>query len=163
MTPEDALFSIAEISIGLAGFSGLVAAFVQHEGQSWRLDQKTRIVLLIVLSFGVIVSALTPYALSGISTSPALIWGVPLVAFSVLCIGLLVFWTVLSRRHGFTLLFPLTSIPILLVATTLQVVALLSGLGLIFPYSSTVLVLGFLSVLVFGANMFLALLYSIWE
>ncbi|MGE0621392.1 MAG: hypothetical protein AB7I04_07970 [Pseudomonadales bacterium] len=163
MTPQDALFAIAEISIGLAGFSGLVAAFVQHEGQTWRADQKTRIVMLIVLSFGVIVCALTPYALSGVSASPALIWGVPLVVFSTLCIGLLIYWIVVSRRHSFQLLFPVISIPVLTVATVLQVVAFLSGVGLLFPYSSTILVLGFLSVLVFGANMFLALLYSIWK
>jgi len=163
MTPEDSLFSIAEIGIGLAGFSGLVAAFVQHPGQSWRKDQKTRIVLLIALSFGMIVSALAPYALSGISTSPALVWGAPMLAFSILCLGLLVYWTVLSRKHGFTLLFPLLSIPILSGATALQVLSFASGLGWIFPYSPTIFVFGLLSVLVFGANVFLALLHSIWE
>lgn len=163
MAPEDSLFSIAEISIGLAGFSGLVAAFVQQSEHAWRVDQKARIVLLIVLSFGVIVTALAPYALSGISDSPALVWGLPLVAFSTLCVGLLFYWMKLSRRHDIKLLFPLTSIPILGVAVTIQVVAFFSGLGLVFPYSPTVLVLGFLSVLIFGANMFLALLHSIWE
>jgi len=162
MTPQDALFSIAEISIGLAGFSGLVAAFVQQSGHSWRADQKTRIVLLIVLSFGVIVGALTPYALSGISEAPELIWGVPMVAFSVLCIGLLVYWVVVARKQRFALVFPFVSIPILIGATSLQVLAFLSGLGFVVPYSSTVFVFGLLSVLVFGANMFLALLYSIW-
>jgi hypothetical protein len=161
--PEDALFSIAEISIGLAGFSGLVAAFVQQSAHSWRADQKTRIVLLIVLSFGVIVAALLPYGLSGVSDSPRLVWGVPLLAFSTLCIGLLIYWIRVSRRHSFKLLFPLVSIPVLGIATSLQVLAFLSGLGWIMPYSPTLLVLGFLAVLVFGANMFLALLYSIWE
>ena len=163
MTPEDALFSIAEISIGLAGFSGLVAAFVQHEGQSWREDQKARIVLLIVLSFGMMVCSLAPYALAGVSASPALVWGVPMLAFSSLCIGLLAFWVVVSRRCGFKLFFPLVSIPIIAGAAALQVLAFLSGLGWIYPYSPTVFVLGFLSILVFGANVFLALLYSIWE
>lgn len=162
MTPQDSLFSIAEISIGLAGFSGLVAAFVQHAGEPWRADQKTRIVLLIVLSFGVIVSALTPYALSGISDSPALVWGVPMVAFSILCIGLHGYWIVVARKRSFTLQFPYVSIPILIGATALQALAFLSGLGLVVPYSPTVFVFGLLSVLVFGANMFLALLYSIW-
>jgi len=163
MAPEDSLFSIAEISIGLAGFSGLVAAFVQHEGQTWRADQKARIVLLIVLSFGVIACALAPYALSGISTSPRLVWGAPMIAFSTLCIGLLIHWIRLSRRHGFRLQFPFLSITILTAATAIQVVSFFSGLGWILPYSPAVFVLGFLTVLVFGANMFLALLYSIWE
>ena len=129
MTPQDALFSIAEISIGLAGFSGLVAAFVQHEGQTWRADQKARIVLLIVLSFGVIAAALAPYALSGISTSPRLVWGAPMVAFSTLCISLLIYWIRLSRRHGFRLQFPVLSVTILTAATAIQVVSFFSGLG----------------------------------
>ena len=163
MTPQDSLFSIAEISIGLAGFSGLVAAFVQHSGQSWRADQKTRIVLLIVLSFGTIVAALAPYALSGLSSAPALVWGLPMIGFSVLCMILLGYWVTLARRHQFKLQFPLVSIPILTGATALQVLVLLSGLGCVVPYSPAVFVLGFLSVLVFGANVFLALLDSIWE
>jgi hypothetical protein len=163
MAPEDALFSIAEISIGLAGFSGMVAAFVQHEGQRWRPEQKIRIVLLIALSFGMIVAALLPATLSGLSTSPAVVWGVPMIAFSSLCIWLLFYWIRVSRRHGFKLLFPLFSIPIVSVAATLQVLAFLSGLGWVIPYSPTIFVFGFLAVLVFSANMFLALLYSIWE
>jgi len=163
VAPEDALFSIAEISIGLAGFSGLVAAFVQHPGQTWRPDQKARIVFLILLSFGMIVAALAPYALSGISNSPAVIWGPPMIGFPVLCLILLGYWGVLSRRHGFTLLFPQVSIPVMLGSITLQILALLSGLGLVLPYSPAVFVFALLSVLIFGANMFLALLYSIWE
>lgn len=163
MTPEDSLFSIAEIGIGLAGFSGLVAAFVQHSGQSWRADQKARIVFLIMLSFGMIVTALAPYALSGVSSSPAVVWGIPMIGFGTLCIGLLVRWVMLSRRHGFRLLFPQFSIPIMCGATTLQIMAVLSGFGWIFPYSPALFVFALLAVLVFGANMFLALLYSIWE
>lgn len=162
MTPQESLFAIAEIGIGLAGFSGLVAAFVQHSGQTWRLEQKTRIVLLIILSFGMMVSALTPYALSGLSDEPALVWGTPMVGFSLLCFSLLGYWIAMSRRHGFKLLFPYLSIPIIGIALALQALGFLSGLGWVFPYSPAVFVLGLLSVLVFGANIFLALLYSIW-
>jgi hypothetical protein len=163
MTPQDSLFAIAEIGIGLAGFSGLVAAFVQHSGQTWRLDQKTRIVLLIMLSFGMIVCALIPYALSGVTNSPDLIWGLPMIAFSILCISLLGYWIRVSRKHGFRLLFPFISVPVLTIAAALQVLAFLSGIGVVYPYSPALFVFGLLSVLVFGANIFLALLYSIWE
>jgi len=163
MTPEDSLFAIAEIAIGLAGFSGLVAAFVQHAGQAWQAKQKARIVFLIVISFGTIVAALTPPALSGVSSSPAVIWGVPMIAFSVFCIVLLIRWIMLSRRNGLKLLFPQYSIPIMALAVGLQVAAFLSGIGWMLPYSPTLFVFGFLAILVFGANMFLALLQSIWD
>ena len=163
MTPEDALFSIAEIGIGLAGFSGLVAAFVQQTGQSWRAEQKARIVLLVALSFGMMVAALAPYALSGFSSSPAVVWGLPMIAFSTLCLVLLVHWITVSRRRGFKLQFPLFSISIITAAALLQVLAFVSGLGWIVPYSPAIFVLGFLSVLLFGAAVFLALLRTIWE
>jgi len=163
MTPQDVLPSIAEIAIGLAGFSGLVAAFSQRPGQAWRGDQKARIVFLVILSFGMLTAALLPSAISGISDSPALVWGVPMVGYSVLALGLLGRWVSLSRRHGYELQFPLVSIPIISVAAALQVVVLLSGVGLVFPYSPTLFVFGLLSVLVFGANMFLALLHITWS
>ena len=163
MAPQDTLLSIAEISIGLAGFSGLVAAFVQPVGHKWREDQKARIAILIILSFAMMVCSLAPYALSGIDDSAALVWGVPMVVFSILSLSILGHWVTVRHRRKFTLQFPLISTPIIGVAATLQIATLLSGLGLIIPYSPTVFVLGFLFVLIFGANVFMALLYSIWK
>jgi len=106
---------------------------------------------------------MAPYALAGINQSPALVWGVPMVVFSLLSMVVLTYWMGVSRRRGFKLQFPWISTPIIFVAASLQITAFLSGLGLIMPYSSTIFVFGFLSVLVFGANVFLALLYSIWN
>lgn len=163
MTPEDALMSIAEIAIGLAGFSGLVAAFGQRQGHTWREDQKARIVFLVILSFGMITCALLPFAISGISNSPAWIWGLPMVSYSILALVLLARWVVLSRRHGFKLQFPKVSIPIIGIATVLQVLVMLSGFGIIMPYSAPLFVFGLLSILVFSANMFLALLHITWS
>jgi len=163
MSPEDALLSIAEIAIGLAGFSGLVAAFGQRPGHSWKGHQKTRIVFLVILSFGMIMAAILPFALSGFTDSPAVIWGVPMVAYSGLSLTLLGYWIVLVRRHSYRLQFPLISIPIMIVASLLQVLTGLCGLGLIFPYSPALFVLGLLSVLLFSANMFLALLHITWN
>lgn len=163
MTPEDALPNIAEIAIGLAGFSGLVAAFGQRPGQTWRRDQKTRIVFLVILSFSMIIAALFPFAMSGISDSPALVWGVPMVGYSVIALALLVYWMLISRRYGYQLQFPAVSIPVISGAALLLVAVLLSGFGVIVPYSPALFVFGLLSILVFAANMFLALLHITWR
>ena len=45
----------------------------------------------------------------------------------------------------------------------MQVLTALSGFGLVFPYSPTVFVFGLLSVLLFTANMFLAMLHITWK
>ena len=163
MDTQNVLFAIAEVSIGLAGFSGLVAAFSQRQGQAWRGDQKTRIVFLVVLSFGMIVTSLMPPALSEWSNAPSMIWGIPMTTYSILALGLLAYWVTVSRRQGYKIQFPKASYPILLLATVLQVTVLLSGLGIFLPYSSGLFVLGFLAILIFGANVFLALLNTIWE
>jgi hypothetical protein len=163
MAPEDALASIAEVAIGLAGFSGLVAAFGQRSDQPWRSDQKARIVFLVALSFVVITTSMLPSAISGWSKSASLVWGIPMVTCGALTLTSLLVWGVLSRRHGYKLQFPVTSISILSASGTLQLAVLLSGFGVILPYSPALFVLGLLSVLVFCANMFLALLHMTWR
>jgi len=163
VAPQDALASIAEVAIGLAGFSGLVAAFGQRVGQSWRGDQNARIIYLVALSFVVIATSLLPSAIAGWSDSASLVWGIPMIACGVLTLTALFTWIVLSRRHDYKLQFPKTSISILFVAGTLQLALLLSGFGVILPYSSALFVLGLLSILIFCANMFLALLHRTWR
>jgi len=163
MAPEDALASIAEVAIGLAGFSGLVAAFDQRSGRSWRSDQKARIVFLVALSFGVITTSLLPLAISGWSKSASLVWGIPMITCGLLTLTSLLVWIVLSRRHGYELQFPRTSISILSISASLQLAVLLSGFGIVMPYSPALFVLGLLSILVFCANMFLAMLHITWR
>ena len=163
MNPQDILITIAEISIGLAGFSGLVAAFTHKAERGWRSDQKTRIVFLIALSFGMIVTSLLPFAISDWSTEPSHVWGIPMTLYSSLVLCLLAYWIVVSRKNGYTIQFPYASYPIMVIGAFLQVLVLLSGLGIMMPYSPGLFVLGFLGILVFGANVFLALLNTIWE
>jgi hypothetical protein len=152
MNPQDILITIAEISIGLAGFSGLVAAFTQKQNRGWRSDQKTRIVFLIALSFGMIVTSLLPFAISDWSSEPRHVWGIPMVLYSTIVLGLLAYWITVSRKNGYQIQFPLASYPILVVGTVLQILVLISGLGLFMPYSPGLFV-----------YVFLALLNTIWE
>jgi hypothetical protein len=83
--------------------------------------------------------------------------------YSILALGLLAYWMTVSRKQGYKIQFPKASYPILALATILQAAVLLSGLGIFLPYSSSLFVFGFLAILIFGANVFLALLNTIWE
>ena len=49
------------------------------------------------------------------------------------------------------------------IAAGLQVVAGLSGLGLIFPFSPVIFIFGLLAILLFSGTMFLALLHITWK
>ena len=86
-----------------------------------------------------------------------------MVAFSGLALTLLGYWVLVARRRDYRLQFPFISIPIIFVAGLMQVLTALSGFGLVFPYSPTVFVFGLLSVLLFTANMFLAMLHITWK
>ena len=70
MQEASALFIVAEVSIGLAGFSGVVAAL--HGRDDWHPLDVWRVVNLLLISFGTLVLALVPVALHsfGISGSP---------------------------------------------------------------------------------------------
>jgi len=77
MTPEDALTPIAEIAIALAGFTSVVTVFRRFRDDSWTIEERVRIRNLIALSFSILLCALLPFALSGLSDSPFIVWGVP--------------------------------------------------------------------------------------
>ena len=65
MEHRDALLTIAEISIGIAGFSGVMAAFLQRGGLG-RLD-RVRFVNLFLTAFATLVLAFVPIAVSQLS------------------------------------------------------------------------------------------------
>jgi len=86
-----------------------------------------------------------------------------MVLYSTLVLALLTYWVIVSRKNGYTIQFPYASYPIMLIGAILQLLVLLSGLGILLPYSPGLFVLGFLGIFVFAANVFLALLNTIWE
>ena len=93
----DSLQTIAEISIGLAGFSGLVVALRKD---SWPLDdvQKYRLRILFSLSFGAMFLSLLPDTLMSFSVPDERIWfdsSAAIFAYSFLFIT----WWIRSSRQ----------------------------------------------------------------
>ena len=76
------LLTIAQIAIAIAGFSGIVAAFLQRDG--FHEFDRLRFVHLFLITFGMINSAFVPIAISQVIGETARIWsyssGVFLVA-----------------------------------------------------------------------------------
>ena len=65
--------TIAEIGIGLAGFSGLVVALRRNPGPLTYV-QKYRIRVLFAMSFGAVLLALFPYLLAEIGVASPALW-----------------------------------------------------------------------------------------
>ncbi len=141
MAPEDALPTIAEIAVTLAGFTGILFA-IQATGASRTPGQSDRILAVLTIPAQVLVCSLLPFALVNLSDSPRVIWGIPLCTHALVG-GFQVVRTFVRLAAGEArLTWPRAAYLSLVVAAFLQLLALASGLGLMFPYSPGILVLG---------------------
>ena len=82
----DALSTIAEIALGLAGFSGVVVVLGRQPGAFSRVEAG-RLVLLLVSSIGAMFLALLPLSLAPLELSDSLLWRVSAGTFTGFCVG----------------------------------------------------------------------------
>ena len=82
----DALSTIAEIALGLAGFSGVVVVLGRQPGAFTRVEAG-RLVLLLVSSIGAMFLALLPLSLAPLEISSSLLWRISAAAFMAFCLG----------------------------------------------------------------------------
>ncbi len=73
MEPTDALLTTAELALGLAGFTGIVAAFRARSGP-WLPADALRVFSLLSVSLGVLFLALIPLSLAYFPFSDEVSW-----------------------------------------------------------------------------------------
>jgi hypothetical protein len=140
LEPQDVLPTLAEISVTVVGFTGVLVAFRPASAGTWSKDELVRIRAVLLIPGAVVVFSLLPFSLAGFSESAAVVWGLPLVAYGV-------FGFCFVARTLFEIIrgdFRLTSQPVgaLLIAVSVVVNALLvlSGVGVLIPFSPGLLV-----------------------
>jgi len=158
MLPADTLPTVAEIAITLAGFIGLIVVFKPVSAAAWSDEERARVVFVLILCSLILLCALLPFALGGLQLSEAAIWGVPLVIFGAGNLFLNVSMLVRIRAKRVVIQFPWISWPILSIWILLTLSLLLSGLGLVLPFSSGLLLLGMIWSLLIGAITLIALM-----
>ncbi len=72
MEEESALFIVAEVSIGLAGFTGVVAALQGRDG--WDAFDVWRVVSLLCITFSCLFVSLMPVGLHAAGLSDSAVW-----------------------------------------------------------------------------------------
>jgi hypothetical protein len=72
MEASDELLTIAELAIGIAGFSGVIAAFLQHGGL--HPFDRSRFVNLFFTAFSALVLAFVPILLGGVALPGNELW-----------------------------------------------------------------------------------------
>ncbi len=88
---------IAEIGIGLAGFSGLIVAFRKDAGPLTSV-QKYRLQLLLALAFGAMFLALLPELLHYMGVPPDRLWTLAALVLSCYSVVFIIWWIIASRR-----------------------------------------------------------------
>ena len=156
----NALTVLAEVFIGIAGFSGIVVALSGSSVASDPLD-RFRVISLLVIALGGAIFAAVPLVLADAGVSPKLSWSVASGAFSAY-LALNAAWLV---RRRFTLpqaaldsLHPLIWI-IVLGGSTISAVALLANaIGWPFGGSYSIYLYSLLYALVVSCIQFVRLL-----
>lgn len=141
MQPQDVLPTLAEIAVTLAGFTAILFAVQSSFTDSTPPGQGDRVLAILAIPASVFLCALLPFGLAGFSSSPALVWGVPLCVYAVTH-GLLASRTAVRLFRGTTeVTWPTLVYGMLVVAWTLNLATLASGLGFLVPFSPGILVL----------------------
>jgi hypothetical protein len=158
ISPIDTLPTIAEIAITLGGFIGLIVSFRPVSAASWSEEESSRVLFVLILCCFILLCSLLPFALSGIFPIHSVTWGVPLVIFGACNLYLIA--GVCHRYYAkrISVHFPLVSWPILLFWGLLALALLLSGLGVVWPFSQGLLLLGMTWSLLVGVITLIALM-----
>jgi hypothetical protein len=158
MSPIDTLPTVAEIAITLGGFIGLVVAFRPVSAASWSDEESSRVIFVLILCSFILLCALLPFALSGLFTTNSVTWGAPQVIFGTSNLFLIanMFHRIHTKR--ISVHFPLVSWPIFSFWSLLALALLLSGLGVLWPFSPGLLLLCLIWSLLIGAITLIALM-----
>lgn len=95
MAGSDGLAIIAEVSLGLAGFSGVVVILGRRDA-----FLSLRLAILLATSLGAMLMALLPFALVELGLSDARIWLACDVLLAIYPVGLLAFFLPGTQRYG---------------------------------------------------------------
>ncbi len=74
MDPQDALTTVAEIAIAIAGFSGVAAVLGRRAEGQWASFDVLRLRLLLRSSFGIVIFCFLPIVLSSASVAAEKVW-----------------------------------------------------------------------------------------
>ena len=121
--------SIAEVGIGLAGFSGIVVAFLHRKGNMTTLD-RIRLGILLSAAFGAVFLALLPFGLLSVHLDGPMLWvtasavHATVSAFQLAGLAVLTRRFFSSHRHIFNLAILIPVFTLYLLNTVLQVINL---------------------------------------
>jgi hypothetical protein len=158
---ESVLYTLAEVAVTLAGFSGLVVVFRLRGTEAWTPTELRIFWLLIGDSFLVVIFALLPIPLALAGWSPDALWGLcnALLGSMFIVVDMLVFQGErrdrATRQHVTVPVITPLLIIMSIVAFVMGLALWLSALNLIVGRGQAVYVLGLILMIAFAALEFL--------
>jgi hypothetical protein len=158
---ESILYILAEVSVSLAGFSGVVVAFRLRGIQGWSPTELRVLWLLIGDSFLILLFSLLPIPLALANWSQDALWAFcnALLGLSFIVIDLLVFRAEhrdrAKRQHITVPVISPILYALMIAAVGMGIALLLSAVNLIVPRGQAVYVLGLMFSLAFAALEFM--------
>ncbi len=74
MAYENALSTLAEVAIAIAGFSGIVSVFGRRSSGHWSPAERSRLFGLLIMSFTALLFCVVPFVLLSIPVSESTCW-----------------------------------------------------------------------------------------
>ena len=163
MDGESALQTISEVSITLAGLSGIAAAFRPHRISSWHPREQLTFWLVIADSLAALFFSVLPIALGFLQFTPSVTWGVSsaVLAFYI-CTAIFV-CVARSRQleaEGDRTPNPIVWAIVLPASAAVALILLLSSVDVLFPRGLGIYYVGLLSLIVVACLAFVMFLRS---
>lgn len=155
------LQTIAEISIGFAGFSGLIVAFRKNVGPLTELE-KYRLQVLLGLSFGAMFLSFLPELLGNVELKEHATWVYASSALCMYSVVFLVWWVRASRgfARAYPEIFHWSAFSRMTVGhIAVIVLQLTTVLSLVVDKSETAYVIGLIWYLIHAAQQFARMLF----
>lgn len=158
MDPEQALQTIAEVGVALAGFASLVAVFRRRREEAWGPRALAGLRFMIELSLCAVLFALLPFCLAALGLGEARTWAVSCLALAGAYVVLLQLNLSRSREiaaQGVRHRQPIQATGGLVLGALLAVLLALSALDLWVPRGPSIFLLALFALIVGVANQFL--------
>jgi hypothetical protein len=157
---SDVLQTLAEVSITLAGFSGLILVFQQGDTAVWGARDKNSIQHLLITSFGAFFASLLPLVSMELFDDANTLWRVynPLVATVLHGLGPTMAIVATSKQEfSIPKLWAIVLIP---VSYLILVLSWLTALGFLSSFAATIYLFGIAWLLVVSMSLFVSMIFD---
>ena len=160
MDPTEALTTIAEIAVTLAGFTGIITVMQRSEMTG---EQIVRILNMLMLCFMIIFGSLLPFVLKAFELNDQRVWSSSCISLGFLILAFDAWGTFAVYRAKFRPILPAAMIVILLILGSMGLSLVAIGAGLVSQPSLAVVLTALVTLVLFACYAFVTNLLWVYR